>query len=140
MQWKFENLPAFSITALERSFNEENASLGIPEFYKDYKANYDGIVPARIGVCFTPEAGYDWIYAIGDISNDSQCPDGYNIISVPAQGWAIFKGNNAAEIRNYIYTDWFMSSGYEILPGYTLEYYDKNGNITEIRIPSKKRD
>ena len=141
MDWRIEDKQAFSILAMKRHFNEENAGKGIPAFYKEYsKSDLKYKVAPKIGVCITPDLGADWIYAIGDIFyNGLVCPDGFEAIEIKAKQWAVFSGDTSEKIMNYIYSDWFINSGYEILPGETLEFYNENGEIYEIWIPSSKR-
>lgn len=140
MNWYTKVLPETCIMALQKEFNEETAASGIPEFYSEYaRSDFANSVPARIGICQTPEFGYNWIYAIGNVCDKSaHCPDGFDLLVIPEQEWAIFTCGSSNELWNYIYGEWFLTSGYEILPGFTLEYYDANGTVSEIHIPVRK--
>lgn len=141
MDWKVISRPAFSVAAVKRSFNETTLSVGVREFFKEYKGSElaKAFYP-RLGVCMSPEVEGDWVYAIGDEYHAGMlCPSPFELINLPAQDWAVFSGAPASELRRFIYGEWFVSGGYEILTGSDIEYYDREGEISEIHIPVKKR-
>ena len=136
MEWHYEDCDAIRLCVAERRFNEETARTGIPDFYREYREKYE--LSPRIGVCRMPDESYDWVYSLGDFYNGS-CPDGMTEIEIPAGGYCIFCGKSVNEINSFIYGEWFITGGYEIIPGDTIEVYDESGCVCEIRVPVKKR-
>jgi AraC family transcriptional regulator len=140
-------------------------SVEIPKFWQSYlndgrckKLHSEPFVEkhAEYGACFSinMEAG-ETEYVIGvEVKTGHNIPDGYHVCTLPGALYAVFTTPPAdgdgfvSAIQgtwNYIYSEWFPSSGYEFDgKGVDFELYDERcmaetGKVIDICIPVVKK-
>lgn len=139
-------------------------SVEIPAFWDAYmsdgrqeKLHKEGFVKkhSEYGACFSVdmETG-EFDYVIGvEIDDVATIPSEYHTCEVPAATYAVFStppsdgegfSDSIQGVWQYIFNDWFPSSGYEYAPGCVdFELYDEScmsdsGKVCEIWIPVVK--
>ena len=159
MDYKIVEKEGLKLLGKVRSFKNEGILEGgnteIPDFWKEcsetrvfdelskYTKEYD-----CYGVC-TPvskESNY-FDYAVAMKYDGGEIPEGYNIIDVKPNLWAVFKciGTDGAcigETWNRIFKEFLPSSEYNMLDETDFEIYPENGEeglFCEIWIPVEKK-
>lgn len=100
-----------------------------------------------MGVCANPDdKGFDYYIATG---SDREIPEDMSELIIPSGTYVIFEctgrlPEGQQKVWKRIFTEWFPSSGYEMMDGPQLEWYSE-GDITseeyrsEIWIPVRKK-
>ncbi|SEA25774.1 AraC family transcriptional regulator [Thalassobacillus cyri] len=140
MQYKGVEQEGFTIVGIKRQFplvNEENLT-GIPKMWEEvnkdgtgdllFKVN-NGAVKGVLGVCVDKSNSQSnridyWIAA----AREGDIPDGLSSKEISASKWAVFEVHGAMPdaIQNTwkkIFSEWFLSSGYEHAGTSELEVY-----------------
>jgi len=145
---------AFRILAMSREFgfDIDDCATEIPKFRSWYAANgYGDKVRARFGVCyaFSPD-GKRFRYAIaGSYDGTGPVPPGFEVLTVPAQKWAIFPCVGPADeslpkMWRYIFNEWILNDKYEKLNNFDLEEFPSGDPSARdyrmfIRIPVRRK-
>ena len=161
MNWRIEEKEAFEVFGIERSIRnvlnpDETGEL--TEFWKESHANgsckrliAQGGRSDLMGFGgYVGEQADECPYMICLIADPGRDTSGFQVASVPAASWAIFRSNeldenpHGRELRilfRRAYTEWFSASGYDRFPGPDLEIYgvtDSGKYYEEAWIPVKK--
>ena len=152
MNYKMEQMDAFRVVGVEKSFHMDSSMQEIPKFWDDFmkKGFYEKVVP-MFGICFDADANGNFPYLIGEVLQPGKVvPEGMVTRELPAHLWARFacKGPMPGAIQNVtrqIYSEWLPTNGvYEAAQNIEIEMYSE-GDITapdyesEIWIPVKKK-
>jgi len=150
-------------TIKTKNVDGEN-SVDIPKFWETYmsdgrqnKLHGEDFVKnhCEYGACFSVDAETgEFDYVIGvEVKDDATIPPEYHTCEIPAATFAVFrtppaKGEGFTDsiqgAWQYIFNDWFPSSGYEYAPGcadfelYNEEWMTGNEIFCEIWIPVTK--
>ena len=168
MEPVMKTIPAIKIAGhmiKTRNVDGEN-SRDIPAFWSSYmsdgrceKLHSEKFVKKHpeYGACFSVdmETG-EFEYVIGvEINDDATIPPEYHTCEIPAATYAVFSTppsdgegfvDSIQGAWQYIFNDWFPSSGYEYAPGCVdFELYDERcmtetGKVCEIWIPVVKAE
>ena len=162
MNWRIEEKEAFEVFGIERTIKnvlnpDETGEL--TAFWKEAHAN---------GSCkrLIAQGGRSDLMGFGGYVGEQadECPymicliadpgcdtSGFQVASVPAASWAIFRSDeleenpHGRELRSLFrraYTEWFLTSGYDRFPGPDLEIYgrtDSGKYYEEAWIPVTKQ-
>ena len=152
MNYKMEQMDAFRVVGVEKSFHMDSSMQEIPKFWDDFmkKGFYEKVVP-MFGICFDADANGNFPYLIGEVLQPGKVvPEGMVTRELPAHLWARFacKGPMPGAIQNVtrqIYSEWLPTNGvYEVAQNVEIEMYNE-GDITapdyesEVWIPVKKK-
>ncbi|WP_425804935.1 effector binding domain-containing protein [Desulfitobacterium sp. Sab5] len=152
MDYKIIRKDAFKVLAKTKVFTAENSEKEIPKFWTEYFS--DGSqkqVCGMLGICEQEKTGSrEFRYGIGcECESNSIIPDGFEMLTIPAYTWAIFKcvGPMPDTIQNMwkrIYSEWLPQAGYELISDYDIELYTDGNNksedyVSEIWMPVKKK-
>ncbi|GGA32718.1 AraC family transcriptional regulator [Paenibacillus physcomitrellae] len=143
MDFKHVTLPATRIIGyrIETTVDHGQNSKDIPAFWQHYLANklWENI-PGKLnnvelGVCTESTPGGKFGYVIGyQVGPDTAVPDSLVEYFIPEQEYAVFTTPKAgpdefvAAIQNtwnYVFTEWFPSSGFEHAMAPEIEWYDE---------------
>lgn len=151
MDYKIISRDSFRVLAMTRLFKTEKSFSELPKFWTEYYLKgYDKKICGTIGICEPEKPDSDeFKYGIGqEYAEGSEIPDGYEILTIPANTWAIFKcvgpmPNAMQEVLKRIYSEWLPQAEYERIQDYDVELYtdgDKQSKdyISEIWMPVKK--
>lgn len=167
MEPKFVTLPAIRIVGYTiETTTVDNANVtAIPAFWGAYlsdgrmeKLHRESFVKnhAEYGACFPEDSETGrFKYAIGvEVSEDAAIPSGYDVSDLPPATYAVFTtppaqaADFSAHIQGtwqFIFGEWFPSSGFEFADGCVdFEYYDERGmvetgKVCDIYIPVRKK-
>lgn len=152
MEYRIEQKESFEVVAKTKTFTLDTSEQEIPKFWSQYFA--DGSfkqVPGALGICEeTKTGGNEFRYGIGCFyEQGSEIPTGFEILSVPAYTWAVFKcvGKVPFAIQDTwerIYREWLPQSDYELVSDYDFEYYtdgdtESDDYVSEIWLPVQKK-
>ncbi len=152
MENRMEKKEAFRLLVYAKMFTDESSKKGISALWEEYYKNelYKK-APGYLGICAQKKEGSkEFMYGIGcDADDVKEIPKGFQIISIPAYTWAIFKcvGPTPDAIHKTweaIYREWLPGSDYELIPDYEIENYLPGDNrssdyVSEIWIPVMQR-
>lgn len=162
MNYRIEEKPAFKMVGVSKDFSTVDGQnfVELPKFWEE---NFSNGKIQRIAQQFNLKenecvhAGlYNFrdgmlSYMIGAITENSDIPDEYDVLEVPALTWAIFSADKAKEeersqciqaLWKRIFPEWFPTSGYDHADGPEFEMYYNLGNgkiKDEIWIPVVKK-
>ena len=161
MNWRIEEKEAFEVFGIERTIKnvlnpDETGEL--TAFWKEAQTNgsckrliAQGGRSDLMGFGgYVEEQADECPYMICLIADPGRDTSGFQVASVPAASWAIFRSEeldenpHGRELRilfRRAYTEWFSSSGYDRFPGPDLEIYgmtDSGKYYEEAWIPVKK--
>ncbi|MEG0386222.1 MAG: AraC family transcriptional regulator [Solibacillus sp.] len=168
MEPKFVTLPAIKLAgfAIKTTSTDGENSKAIPAFWDDYmsggkmeKLHAENFIKKHdeYGVCFQVdmETG-EFEYVIGvEASESAEIPNDYHVREVPPATYAVFStppcsastfAQNIQGTWNYIFNEWFPTSGYEYAPNCVdFELYDDRcmadeGKICDIYIPVVQKE
>jgi AraC family transcriptional regulator len=148
MDYKIVQRDSFRVVAKTIRITCEKSGTEIPKFWSEYFSNGLGKkVEGMMGICAPkdPES-YEFEYGIGcEEKYAKEIPEGFNVITIPAGTWAVFKcvGAMPDAMQNMwkrIYSEWLPQASYEMLPTYDMELYTDGDNsssdyISEIWLP-----
>lgn len=153
MNYKIEQMEAFSVYGVERSFNMDDSLSEIPKFWDAFfKEGMQEKVCPMFGVCFDADADGNFLYLIGDrLQPGAKAPQGLVRREIPAHLWARFtcKGPMPAAIQTttkQIYSEWLPTNGvYEAAQYLEIELYSDGDTssqdyYSEIWIPIRKKN
>ncbi len=170
MNYSIVQKEAFKVIAKTKNFSSDTliSAKEIPQFWtdcfengtastllsyakKESKSNIVGTVnvgTTTLGICDAKNAPYDnehFNYSIGVETSAETVPNGYNLITVPASTWAVFKcvgamPNAIQDMWKRVYTEFLPQSEYELIESIDLEVYYEGDNsspeyVSEIWIP-----
>lgn len=157
MDYRITKKEAFTVLAVSKEFDYQNAKQDIPSFWQEHYASGNGEhVCGMFGINIDPQMGNErFEYLIADIYNPSKdIPAGFTVKTIPAFTWAVFPCKGALPqslqgVNTKIFSEWLPALyDYEFAAGYCVEMYDApnkypNGTndenyYTEIWIPIKK--
>ncbi len=157
MDYRITKKEAFTVLAVSKEFDYQNAKQELPLFWQEHYASGNGkYVCGMFGINIDPQMGNDrFEYLIADIYNPSKdIPEGFTVKTIPAFTWAVFPCKGALPqslqgVNTKIFSEWLPAlHDYEFAAGYCVEMYDApdkypNGTgdenyYTEIWIPIKK--
>lgn len=157
MKYRITQREAFRVFGVytDVSTNQEIAFEQVPQFFR--KCDED-LVPDEMNELLGRFKDNHTISALYDHSESSfkymicqflpkglSVPDKFTVLDVPAATWAVFDvpDNEIQAMWRRIWTEWFPTSGYEIVEGVQFEmYYGLAGHenvFGEIWIPVKKK-
>jgi AraC family transcriptional regulator len=158
MDYEIVRRDSFTVLTKARSFVFEESGTTIPAFWTESKNDHTiqelcehGVKEEVLGICEPEKKGEKTFrYGIGiECRKDVQPPQGYEVWTVPARTWAVFKciGPMPASIRDMwkrIYTEFLPQSDYERLDDIDFELYPDDDTqsehaLCEIWIPVKKK-
>ncbi len=163
MNWRIEEKDAFQVFGIERYFKNvmnPDETGEITAFWKEIHT--DGSCRRLIAQAsgrsdligfggYVEEQSDEFPYIIGLIADPGCDTSGFQVVSVPAATWAVFRSDefdenpNGRELRilfRRAYTEWFSTSGYDRFPGPDLEIYGMTENgkyYEEAWIPVTKK-
>ena len=152
MNYKMEQMDAFTVMGIEESFHMDSSLQEIPKFWGEFmqKGLYEKVCP-MFGICFDADANGNFPYLIGEVLQPGkEVPEGLVTREIPAHLWARFActGPMPGAIQNVtrqIYSEWLPTNGtYEVAQYMEIEMYSE-GDITaadyysEVWIPVKKK-
>lgn len=169
MQPKFVTLPEIQLAGYVLHTTDQNGqnNIEIPAFWTDYlrdgrakKLHRESFIKSHdeYGVCFPADASTgQFEYMIGlEPKEGAVVPAGYQQRSLPAATYAVFStppsapaevSSNVQGVWNYIFSEWFPTSGYEYADGCVdFELYpdesagQEQDNVCEVYIPVTKKD
>lgn len=159
MDYRITKKEAFTVLAVSKEFDYQNAKQDIPSFWQEHYASGNGKhVCGMFGINIDPQMGNErFEYLIADIYNPSKdIPEGFAVKTIPAFTWAVFPCKGALPqslqgVNTKIFTEWLPAlQDYEFAAGYCVEMYDApdkypNGTsdenyYSEIWIPIKKAE
>lgn len=157
MDYRITKKEAFTVLAVSKEFDYQNAKQDIPSFWQEHYASGNGKhVCGMFGINIDPQMGNErFEYLIADIYNPSKdIPAGFTVKTIPAFTWAVFPCKGALPqslqgVNTKIFSEWLPAlHDYEFAAGYCVEMYDApnkypNGTsdenyYTEIWIPIEK--
>lgn len=152
MDYRIINRDAFKVVAKTKLFTAETCFSEIPKFWTEYFS--EGLhkkVCGDIGLCEQEKTGCkEFRYGIGcEYSAGAEVPDGFEIITIPAYTWAVFKcvgpmPKSIQDMWDRIYSEWLPQAEYELISDCDMEVYTDGDNQSadyesEIWIPVKRK-
>ena len=152
MNYKLEQMDAFTVVGVERMFHMDNSMQEVPKFWAEFDAKgfAQKVVP-MFGICFDGDAKGNFPYMIGEpLKPGQKVEEGFVTHEVPAHLWARFScvgpmPGAIQDVTKQIYSEWLPTNGvYEIAQNIEIEMYTE-GDITsaeyysEVWIPIKKK-
>lgn len=152
MNYKIEEMDAFTVYGVERAFHMDNSMQEIPKFWDEFfqKGLHEKVCPI-FGICFDADAGGNFPYLIGDrLPQGAAVPEGLTKREIPAHTWARFActGPMPGAIQTttrQIYGEWLPTNGvYEAAQYIEIEMYSDGDTASpsyysEIWIPVRKK-
>ncbi|MDE6963972.1 MAG: AraC family transcriptional regulator [Lachnospiraceae bacterium] len=158
MEYKITKKESFTVLAVAKEFDYENAKRDIPAFWQEHYASGKGkTVCGMFGINIDPQMGNErFEYLIADIYHPSvDIPEGFTVRTIPAFTWAVIPCRGALpdslqDVNVKIFSEWLPAlKEYEFASGYCIEMYDSpdkypkgtadENYYTEIWIPVKKK-
>ncbi len=93
MDYRITKKEAFTVLAVSKEFDYQNAKQELPLFWQEHYASGNGkYVCGMFGINIDPQMGNDrFEYLIADIYNPSKdIPEGFTVKTIPAFTWAVF--------------------------------------------------
>ena len=152
MDYKIEQMDAFKVVGLEKTFHMSSNLQEIPKFWDTFfkQGLQEKIVP-MFGVCFDADEKGNFPYMIAELmAPGKEVPEGMSVREIPAHLWARFacRGPMPGSIQSVtkqIYSEWLPTNGtYEVAEYVEIEMYS-DGDTTspdyysEVWIPVKKK-
>lgn len=152
MNYKMEQMDAFTVMGVEESFHMDSSLQEIPKFWGEFmqKGLYEKVCP-MFGICFDADANGNFPYLIGEVLHPGkEVPEGLVTREIPAHLWARFActGPMPGAIQNVtrqIYSEWLPTNGtYEVAQNVEIEMYSEGDTTSanyysEVWIPVKKK-
>ena len=152
MNYKIEQMDAFTVAGVERAFHMDSSQQEIPKFWQEFmeKGLQQKVCPV-FGICFDADASGNFPYMIADVLKPgTKLPEGLTTREIPAHLWARFACVGAMpgaiqEVTKQIYSEWLPTNGvYEVAQYMEIEMYSE-GNpaspdyYSEVWIPIRKK-
>ena len=152
MDYRVERKEGFKLIVYAKMFTDESSKKGIPAFWEEYYQNeiYKK-APGYLGICAQEKDGAgEFMYGIGcDADDVKEMPEGFQVITIPAYTWAIFKcvwptPDAIQRMWDIIYRKWLPGADYELISDYEIENYLPGDNtsddyVSEIWFPVKEK-
>lgn len=158
MDYRITKKESFTVLAMSREFEYENAKQDIPTFWEEYYAAGNGqYVCGMFGINIDPQRGNEkFEYLIADVYHPSMdIPQGFEVRTIPAFTWAVFpcqgpSSTTMQDVNTKLFSEWLPAQKeYEWAAGYCVEMYDAPNKYpkgtedenyyAEIWIPVKKK-
>ena len=152
MDYRIITKDPIKVLAMTRVFKTGSSFIDLPNYWTEYYSKgYNKLVPGMMGVCEPERPDSDeFKYGIGrEYAEDSEIPNGYEILTIPANTWAVFKcvgpmPTAMHEVWKRIYSEWLPQAEYERIQDCDFEVYTEGDNqnkdyISEIWMPVKKK-
>lgn len=152
MNYKIEQMEAFTVFGAERTFNMDSSMEAIPKFWDEFfQAGLAEKVCPVFGVCFDADANGNFPYLIGETLEPGMAvSEGLVTHEIPAHTWARFAcvGAMPGAIQTttrQIYSEWLPTNGvYEVAQNIEIEMYSegdpsKPDYYSEVWIPIRKK-
>ena len=152
MNYKIEQMDAFTLCGVERSFKMDTSTSEIPKFWQEFfeQGMQQKVCPV-FGVCFDADATGNFPYLIADFLKPGMTvPEGLVTREVPAHLWARFScvgpmPGAIQDVTKQVYSEWLPTNGiYEVAQYIEIEMYS-DGDTTspnyysEVWIPIRKK-
>ena len=152
MNYKIEQMDAFTVVGAEQSFQMDTSTREIPKFWEAFfqQGLHEKVIP-MFGICFDADASGNFPYLIGEVLKDgNEVPQGLTTREIPAHQWARFSciGPMPGAIQSMtkqIYSEWLPTNGtYEVAQYMEIEMYSEGDTTaadyySEVWIPVKKK-
>lgn len=152
MNYKIEQMDAFTVVGAEQSFQMDTSTREIPKFWEAFfqQGLHEKVIP-MFGICFDADASGNFPYLIGEVLKDGkEVPQGLTTREIPAHQWARFSciGPMPGAIQSMtkqIYSEWLPTNGtYEVAQYMEIEMYSEGDTTaadyySEVWIPVKKK-
>ncbi len=152
MNYKMEQMEAFTVVGMERMFHMDTSMQEIPKFWVEFDEKGLGKqVTPMFGICFDGDAEGSFPYLIGErLLSGQSVAEGLVTREVPAHLWARFAcagpmPGAIQTVTRQIYAEWLPTNGmYEVAQSIEIEMYTA-GDVTaadyysEVWIPVKKK-
>ena len=152
MNYKIEQMDAFTLCGVEQSFKMDTSTSEIPKFWQEFfeKGLQEQVCPV-FGVCFDADAEGNFPYMIADILKKGMAvPEGLKTREVPAHLWARFAcvgpmPGALQSVTKQIYSEWLPTNGtYEVAQYMEIEMYTEGDTASkdyysEVWIPVRKK-
>ncbi|MEN6339242.1 MAG: AraC family transcriptional regulator [Clostridiaceae bacterium] len=152
MNYKIEQMEAFTVFGAERSFHMDSSKEEIPKFWDEFfQAGLAEKVCPMFGICFDADANGNFPYMIGEpLKPGMTVSEGLVKREIPAHLWARFACVGAMPgaiqtVTQQIYSEWLPTNGvYEVAQYIEIEMYSegdpsKPDYYSEIWIPIRKK-
>jgi AraC family transcriptional regulator len=152
MDYRIITKGPIKVLAMTRQFKTGSSFIDLPNYWTEYYSKgYDKLVPGMMGVCEPERPDSDeFKYGIGcEYAEDSEIPSGYEILTISANTWAVFKcvgpmPTAMHEVWKRIYSEWLPQAEYDRIQDCDFEVYTEGDNqskdyISEIWMPVKKK-
>lgn len=158
MDYKIVEEDAFEVVGKAKKFlNTDDSTVKVPEFWGECKKSglFGKLCKVEVGsitrgetlgICVGDKEGFT--YVIGAEKGDAKISDDFDVVTIPASTWAVFKSigpmpGAIQAVWKKIYEEWFPSTGYEQAGTPDLEVYmpgdvDSENYYSEIWVPIKK--
>jgi AraC family transcriptional regulator len=150
MDYSIVEKKSFTVAAKMRTYTSESGTKEIPSFWAEYMS--DGShekVCGMFGICEPEKKKGEFRYGIGAYWEGAKVPDGFELITIPANTWAMFKctGPMPGAIQDLwkrVYSEWLPKADFELVSDYDFEVYTEDDvkskdYKSEIWIPVKKK-
>jgi len=152
MNYKIEQMDAFSVFGAERSFQMDTSAREIPKFWEEFfQQELEEKVCPMFGVCLDADADGSFPYLIGEtLQSGAEVPEGLVRREIPAHLWARFAcvgpmPGAIQTVTKQIYSEWLPTNGvYEVAQYIEIEMYSEGDTASpdyysEVWIPVKKK-
>ena len=153
MNYKIEQMDAFTVYGVERSFQMDNSTSEIPKFWDEFFAQglQQQVCPV-FGICFDANERGEFFYVIGDyLKAGAVVPEGMVKREIQAHTWARFSCTGPMpkalqETTRQIYSEWLPTNGiYEVAQYMEMEMYSEGDTASpnyysEVWIPIRKKN
>jgi len=156
---RIEEMSAFKVKGIERTFNYETAFNEIPKFWDAYRRKQLKLTEKEwesigcFGICideYKINKEFEYLLAGSYCEGEMELSSEVKVVTIPAFTWAKFKsiGPMPQAIQNLnlrIYKEWLTgNTEYEIAAGYNIELYTEgdiraSNYVSEIWIPVRKK-
>ena len=120
MKVRIEQIPAFSVVGIKKTFRNDAVVNLIPNFWSDTsKETYEKLLSLAnispkgfIGLCADFDGAHEFDYYIS-VATTQNAPEGFIKYDVPAATWAILeKDGYLMDLHTRFWQEWLPSSGY----------------------------
>ncbi len=152
MNYKIEQMDAFTIAGVERMFHMDSSMQEIPKFWEEFfqQGMQEKVCPT-FGICFDADAGGNFPYVIGDrLEPGADMSEGLIVREIPAHTWARFSCTGplpeaVQSVTKQVYSEWLPTNGvYEVAQYMEIEMYSAGDTASpeyhsEVWIPIRKK-
>lgn len=152
MNYKIEQMDAFTVVGEEKSFQMDTSTQEIPKFWETFfqQGLQEKVIP-MFGICFDADASGNFPYMIAEVLQPGKAvPEGLTTREIPAHLWARFAcagpmPGAIQSVTKQIYSEWLPTNGvYEVAQYMEIEMYSEGDAASkdyysEVWIPVKKK-